>query len=170
MKGIRSENEISDNPNLRVDYSPELQLSISCSEVEGHTAGIECRCDVTCRVLHPGGHFEYVSGGLLFDIEGSESFASFLEELRQVQRGEASCAVLKNVGEEFVLTLETADRILRRVHMNVAAREYVADIQDFATAQFHVELDYDLYVNKLLEAVVAFVRDLRRFAGSVGRI
>lgn len=120
-------------------------------------------------MLHPGGHFEYVSGGLLFDIEGGESFASFLEALRQVQQGKASCAVLKNVGEEFVLTLETADQICRRVHINVAAREYVADIRGFATAQFHVELDYDLYVNRLVEAVVAFVRDLRRFASSVGK-
>lgn len=167
MTRNQSNDEISDNPNLRVEYSPELQFSISCSEVEGHTSGVECRCEVTCRVLHPGGHFEYVSGGLLFDIEGSESFASFLEALRQLQWGEASCAVLKSVGEEFVLTLETADRIFRRVHINIAAREYVAEIRGFATAQFDVESEYDLYVNRLLEAVVTFVRDLRRLSRSV---
>jgi hypothetical protein len=86
-----------------------------------------------------------------------------------MQCGEASRAVLKNVGEEFVLTVETADRIFRRVHINFSAREYLADTRIFATAQFNVQSDYDLYVNKFAEAVVAFLRDLRRFASNVGK-
>ncbi len=76
---------------------------------------------------------------------------------------------MKDVGEEFVLTLETADRICRRVHMNIEARRYVPDVEAFATARLRVELDYDLYINKLNEAVVAFLRELRRFALSVGK-
>ncbi len=145
-------------PQLSVRYSPELDLLIACIAPDIPDFAT---FEVKCRILYPGGHFECESGGLLFSVR---DFVAFADGLGKVRQGNATSAVLKNPAGEFVFELVTADRIHQRVHLKVSAQEYVGGT-DPVTAQFALYLDYDLYVNRLFEAMAGFIRDLRRFCG-----
>lgn len=144
----------AETPRLCVRYSPELDLLVTCTAPEIPDFAT---FEVKCRISYPGGHFECESGGLLFSVR---DFAAFADALGKVRQGNASYAVLKNPAGEFVFELTTGDRIHRRVHLKVSAKEYIGGTEP-VTAQFAVDLDYDLYVNRLFEAIVGFVRDLR---------
>src|SRR5258708_26312538 len=98
-------------PQLSINYAPELDLSLTCVRVQKYeVVPPEYRFEVRCRVRHPTGHFEYYAQDLCFE---PDSFAQFAQELRNVQRGTADSAALKNVGEMLVFELDRRGRQLR---------------------------------------------------------
>jgi len=144
-----------DGPQIVINYSPELDLRIRCVSACHYrdAGGEEYRFEVKCRLRHPSGSFEYSCADLCFDIN---SFARFEQELRNVQQGAGDQAALKNVGERFVLRLTGNSRELQA---ELAIREYIAP--RLATLTATIDVDYDLFVNKLVGEVGRFVAELR---------
>ncbi len=79
---------------------------------------------------------------LCFDIN---SFVRFAEGLHGIQQGTSQVAILSSLGEMLELRLE---RISRKLQADLKIREYLAP--DMATLTANFEVDYDLFVNKLL--------------------
>ena len=73
-----------------------------------------------------------------------------------MQKGTEDEASLKNVGEMLVFRLLRNDRKLR---LALDIREYMS-LGDSATFSFMKDVDYDLFVNKLLSEVDEFLRQL----------
>lgn len=73
-----------------------------------------------------------------------------------MQKGTEDEASLKNVGEMLVFRLLRNDRKLR---LALDIREYMS-LGDSATFSFTKDVDYDLFVNKLLSEVDEFLRQL----------
>lgn len=73
-----------------------------------------------------------------------------------MQKGTEDEASLKNVGEMLVFRLLRNDRKLR---LALDIREYMS-LGDSATFSFTKDVDYDLFVNKLLSEVGEFLRQL----------
>lgn len=145
-----------DWPQIAINYSPKLDLRLRC--VSAHRirqAGwVEYRFEVKCRLPHPSGSFEYSAADLCFDIE---SFARFGQELLGIQQGKGNQAELKSAGEMLALRLAGNSR---KFHAELKIREYLAP--HVATLTSVLEVDYDLYVNKLAREVESFVAELRR--------
>jgi|SRR5882672_4058895 len=144
-----------DGPQITINYSPKVDLRIKCVKAERYrqVGWVEYRFEVKCRLPHPSGTFEYFASDLCFD---QDSFIRFCEELRAMQQGARNVAALKNVGEMLELRLKLASR---KLQADLKIREYIAP--HMATLSSTFELDYDLFVNKLLREIERFVDELR---------
>jgi choline kinase len=147
-------------PELVINYSPALDLRITFVYAQGYeeVSLPEYRFAVDCLLRHASGCFTYSVSDLCFDIK---SFASFSTELQGLQQGLSQQASLKNVGEMMVLRLEGNSRGLRAT-LNI--REYLAP--QMATLNAILDVDYDLFVNKLRVEVDRFVEELRQMQPS----
>jgi hypothetical protein len=99
----------SAGPQLYVNYAPELDLSVGCVEVV-RCVGVSVDVypfEVRCRFRHPTGYFEYSANDLYFELE---MFSHFVRDLRDIGRGIASSASLKDMGQIFVLQLDHEQR------------------------------------------------------------
>jgi hypothetical protein len=105
-------------------------------------------------VRHPTGQFEYDVHHLHF---ADTDLANFAEGLRRMQQGTADEAHLRSQGGMFVFLLERKGRALR-ASLNI--REYIPR-DGSANLSFASEVDYDLFVNRLPDAVEQFVRELQ---------
>jgi len=106
---------------------------------------------VKCRLRHPSGFFDYLVDHLCFE---PNSFARFSEELCCVQQGTADRAALKNVGEMFVFQLDR-----KGVEVDFERPRYIPP-HGFTTMGMVLDVDYDLFVNKLLGEVGQFAKVL----------
>ena len=142
-------------PQIVINYSPKLDLRITCvSALRYRQAGwVEHRFEVKCRLRHPSGNSEYSVANLCFD---ADSFARFGQELRSIQRGTGNQAALNSVGEMLELCL-TGDS--RGLQAKLTIREISA--AHMTTLTSTLEVDYDLFVNKLAGEIDSFVSDLR---------
>ena len=142
-------------PALIINYSPQLDLRITFAEAVhyGGLARPDYRFEMTCSWRHPSGTFSYSADNLYFGLDGFERFA---EELQRLQQGLRQEAALKDPGEMVVLRLERKGNTL---WANFDIREFLPP----SVAQLHVvlEVDYDLFVNKLKSEVDRFVEQVR---------
>lgn len=142
-------------PELIINYSPQLDLRITFAEVVGY-GGFACpdyRFEMNCCWRHPSGTFGYSANNLYFGLDGFQRFA---EELQGLQQGLRQEAALKDPGEMVVLRLERTSNTLLA---NFDIREYLPP----SLAKLHIvlEVDYDLFVNKLKTEVDRFLAELR---------
>jgi|SRR5579864_667454 len=142
-------------PELFINYSPQLDLRITFAEAVhyGGLARPDYRFEMNCCWRHPSGTLGYSADNLYFGLDGFERFA---EELHRLQQGLRQEAALKDPGETVVLRLERKNNILLA---NFDIREYLPP----SLAKLHVvlEVDYDLFVNKLKREVDRFLDQLR---------
>jgi hypothetical protein len=142
-------------PELIINYSPQLDLRITLAEAVhyGGLARPDYRFEMNCSWRHPSGTFGYSADNLYFGLDGFERFA---EELQRLQQGLRQEAALKDPGEMIVLRLEREHNTLLA---NFDIREYLPP----SLARLHVvlEVDYDLFVNKLKREVDRFLAELR---------
>lgn len=138
-----------------INYSPKLDLRITLLEAQGHgdLARPDFRFEMECLLRHPSGSFRYSADNLYFDLE---SFERFSEELHGVQQGLREEAALKDMGEMVVLRLEGTSRAFQA---KLDIREYL--VPTIATLSATVEVEYDLFVNKLRGEIKRFVGELR---------
>jgi hypothetical protein len=143
-------------PQLSINYSPEFELCLTCVRAQEYQAAgfVEYRFETKCRFRHPTGYFEYFAGDLCFDPGG---FAHFSEELHNMRQGTTDHAALKNVGDMLVLQL---DRTGRKLRLKISVREYLPP-DELGSLSVAVDVDYDLFVNKLPQEVEEFLVDLR---------
>jgi hypothetical protein len=144
---------------LSVPHSSEFQLLLTCTP-DDNVSGI-INVHIRCRFLHPGGHFEYDSAGLVFAIE---PFLHFAEALAHIRQGNNSPAQLQDVGKQFLFEIKPSDTIRRLVDVKLEAKEYVPSMAEAVSGAFTTKLDYDLYVNKLYDSLLTFNRDLQTMA------
>ena len=99
------------------------------------------------------GTFGYSAHNLYFGLDGFERFA---EELQRLQQGLTQEAVLKDPGEMVVLRLE-------RKNNTLLATFDIREYRPPSLAKLHVvlEVDYDLFVNKLKRELDRFLAELR---------
>lgn len=142
-----------DTPRLIINCSSDFELQFRSAPLERSPAA-DHPLAVTCILRHPTGRFEYDVHHLYF---AEADLTKFAAELRGVQQGASAEATLRNSGEMFMFRLERKGRTLRAT-LNI--REYIPR-DGSASLSFASEVDYDLFVNKLPEAVEHFVRDLR---------
>jgi hypothetical protein len=143
-----------DGPQIVINYSPEMDLRIKCVRVERvYGPSLDHHFEIRWVIRHPSGSFEYSASDLYFTVE---SFDRFAEELRGIQQGTGRGAALKNLDEMFVLRLARAGM---RFQADLHIREYVPP--HIVTLASTLELDYDLFVNKLLREIQRFVDELR---------
>ena len=142
-------------PELIINYSPQLDLRITFAEAVHYEelARPDYRFEMNCSWRNPSGTFSYSADDLYFGLDGFERFA---EELQRLQQGLRQEAALKDPGEMVVLRLERKNNILLA---NFDIREYMPP----SLAKLHVvlEVDYDLFVNKLKRDVDCFLEELR---------
>jgi hypothetical protein len=147
-------------PQLSINYAAELEFSLTCIRAQKYeVVSPEYRFEVRCRVRHPTGYFEYFAQDLCFE---PDSFAQFAEGLRNVHRGTADSAALKNVGEMLVFQL---DRRGRQLRLKLNIRESLPP-GELASLSMAVDADYDLFVNKLGQRVEEFIANLREVSPS----
>jgi len=145
-----------ENPELALHFDPRLDLRITLASIDtqGGFAAPEYRFAVDCRLRHPSGSFSYCAADLCFE---PESFARFSQELEGLQRGLSQQAALSNPGGMMVFTVEGDSRALQ-AHLEI--REYVAP--STAMLKAILDVDYDLFVNKLRAEVDRFIAELKR--------
>ena len=145
----------SDLPQITINYSPKLDLRIACVRAERYrpTGRIEYYFEVKCKLCHSSGKFEYSAAELCMD---PDSFARFAKELHSVQQGGRKDAVLEGVTEMLELRLAGNPR---KIQAELKIREYVS--HHMATLTAVLDVDYDLFVNKLAQEVERFVAELR---------
>jgi hypothetical protein len=142
-----------DRPKLYINYSRELDLRVHFVKAQRYHGGhMEYFFEVKCRVRHPTGYFEYFVDHLCFQ---PRDFSDLANQLHAIHQGAADNATLKNVGEMFVFQLQRAQRKLR---LTLDIREYVPP--GIGNLNVALDVDYDLFVNKLLEEVRSFSSDL----------
>jgi len=148
------------DPELDINYAPELDLRITFAHVQGYegNASPEYRFEVDCRLRHATGSFTYSVSDLCFDLQ---SFSKFSKELQGMQQGLRQEAALKSVGEMMVLRLEGDSRALKAT---IAIRESLAAL--LATLNATLDVDYDLFVNKLRREVDRFLQEVRQLEPS----
>jgi len=118
----------------------------------------DCRFGMNSCRRHPSETLTYPANNTYFGLDGFERFAA---ELKGLQQGLKEQAALKDPGEMVVLRLE------RRPNTLVANFD-VCEYLPPSTAKLHVvlQVDYDLFVNKLKEEVDRFVEELREIVPS----
>ena len=147
---------------LTIDQSSNFAIHIACARVQEYSKvgmpGLrEYFFVVNGKIRHPTGHFAYEAADIVF---GTDDFERFLQGLTEIRSGAASFARLSNVGEMFVLTLESRGREL---HCNINIREFQPGVEETTlTASFKV--DYDLFVNKLAAVLNEFMQSLKSVA------
>ena len=141
-------------PELMVNGST-LKLGIKLAAVKSmrNMASVEYRFEVDCCLWHPTGTFTYSVSDLCFDIAAFERFA---HELREFQEGRRQDAALRNVGDMMVFKIEGNSR---NVMATLNIREYLAPAM--ATLDAKVEVDYDLFINRLPGEIEGFVNEIR---------
>ena len=147
-------------PQLIINYAPELDLRITFTHAQGYggIASAEYRFEVDCRLRHARGSFTYSVSDLCFDLQ---SFSKFSKELQGMQQGLRQEAALKSVGKMMVLRLEGNSRALNatiNIRESLAAR--------LATLNATVDVDYDLFVNKLRGELDRFLEEVRQIEPS----
>ncbi len=140
-------------PELVINYAPELDLHLTFAHAQGYagTALPEYRFEMRCCLRQLSGSFTYSVSDLCFDLQ---SFAKFSEELQGMRQGLREEAALKGVGEMTVLRLEGNSRALKAtlcIHESIAAR--------LATLNASLNVDYDLFVNKLRGELERFLEE-----------
>jgi hypothetical protein len=141
-------------PELIVNYSIlNLRIKLASVQCMANAAWIEHRFEVDCRLRHPTGSFTYSVSNLCFDLK---SFERFTKELRDLQQGRRSDAALTNVGEMLSLRVGGNSRNFTAT-LNI--REFLAPA--VATLNAKIEIDYDLFVNRLPGEVERFVDEIR---------
>jgi hypothetical protein len=143
-------------PHLVLNFDPRLDLKITLASEssQGGFVAPEYRFAIDCQLRHLSGSFSYSATDLCFE---PESFARFSRELEHLQRGLSQRAALSNVGGMMVFVVEGNSRSLR-AHLEV--REYVAP--STAMLKATLDVDYDLFVNKLRVEVDRFTAELKR--------
>jgi hypothetical protein len=143
-------------PELVINSAPILDLRIALAFVQGYenVAPPEYRFEVECRLRHATGSFTYSVHDLCFDLK---SFAKFSEELRAMQQGSRRNAALKNVGDMMVFRLEGNSH---KLAATLDVRECLAP--SMVSVHATLEVDYDLFVNKLRGEMDRFVEELRQ--------
>ena len=146
----------SDLPQIVIHHSPQFDLRFACLKAERRrpTGRVEYHFEGKCRLRHPSGPFDYTAADLNMD---PDSFARLAQDLRAIQQGTRDDPVLKALPEMFELRLERSSSKLKA---DLKIREYIAPHVATLTAIFDV--DYDLFVNKLLGEIEKFVGELRR--------
>jgi len=142
-------------PEIIINYSPKLDLRITLVRAQSYE-GIsfpEYFFEVDCRLRHPSGSFAYSFSHLCFE---PRAFTQFSEKLRSLQQGLRKEATLKNVGEMMVLRL-TGDS--RELLVTLDVREYLPPAS--GTLNVALDVDYDLFVNKLRGEIDRFVAEIR---------
>ena len=104
-------------------------------------------------IRHPTGNLTYSVVDLCFDIEAFERFS---QELRHVQQGKRRDAALRNVGDMMVLR---GEREPQNFIVTFNIREYLAPTMTTLNAK--IEVDYDLFVNRLPGDAERFVDEIR---------
>lgn len=144
-----------DDVTLHINYIPELEFRVS-TDVPG---AAQDSCGVHVRLRHSGGHFEYVDN-LCFTPEDFVRFAQGLSRLRQ---GIATCAALNDVGGMLVFEL---NRTGRRLDLSLNIREYLPCGGSGSLSANIPDVDYDLFVNKLLVETERFLEEFRSISPS----
>jgi len=147
-------------PELIINYSPQLDMRITFAEAVGYggLARPDYRFEVNCCWRHPSGAFGYSADNLYFGLDGFERFS---EELQGLQQGLRQQAALTDPGEMVVLRLERNGHTLLA---NFDVREYLPP--SLAKLRVVLEVDYDLFVNKLKREVDRFLDELREIEPS----
>lgn len=148
------------DPELIINYAPELDLRITFAHAQGYggIASPEYSFEVDCRLRHSTGRFTYSVSDLCFDLQ---SFSKFSKELQGMQQGLRQEAALKSVGEMMVLRLEGNSRAVKAT---IDIRESLAG--RLATLNATLDVDYDLFVNKLRREVDRFLEEVRQIEPS----
>ncbi len=143
-------------PELILNYSPKLDLRITLAEAQGYggAAVADHRFEVDCCVRHPTGTFRYTASDIYFDLK---AFQRFSEQLERMQQGLTRQATLSDPGQMVVFQLE-GDSLKLLATLNV--REYLPPY--VATLHGILEVDYDLFVNKLRRELERFLEELRQ--------
>jgi hypothetical protein len=143
-------------PEVIINYSPKLDLKITLVRARSYEAVSlpEHFFEVDCRLRHPTGSFAYSFSHLCFEMK---SFTQFSEELQSLSQGLSREATLKNVGEMMVLSLKGDSRQLL---LTLDVREYLPPSSWALNAV--VEVEYDLFVNKLRGAIDEFIAEIRQ--------
>jgi hypothetical protein len=143
-------------PRLCINYAPELDLSLTCARLEryGGLASADYFFQVNCRLRHPTGYFEYFANDLYFDLD---SFARFAKQLRSMRQGTANSAALENPGQMFELRLDKKDR---KLQLTICVRESIP-LGKLASLSGVIDVDYDLFINKLGHVLEGFGDELR---------
>jgi hypothetical protein len=149
-------------PCLTIDQSRDFAIKIACTRVQEYSKvgmpGLkEHFFAVNGKIRHPTGYFIYDASDIVF---GEDDFERFMQALADIRSGTASYAKLANVGEMFVLSVETRGREL---HCSLNIREFQPGAELTAlNAGFKV--DYDLFINKLAVDVREFTKSLKSVA------
>ncbi len=141
-------------PELIVNYAPELDLRLTLAEAldYGGAATPDYRFEIDCCVRHSTGTFRYTATNIYFELKAFQRFSEQLERMRQ---GLTRQAALSDPGEMVVFRLEGDSR---KLLATVDVREGLASY--LATLHVPLEVDYDLFVNKLHREVERFVEEL----------
>jgi hypothetical protein len=152
------DHEVKSDPQMRAEctqlvlnFDPRLDLKITLTSEssQGGFVTPEYRFAIDCQLRHSSGSFSYSATDLCFE---PESFARFSQELGQIQRGLSRRAALSNVGGMMTLALEGHSRSLRA---RLEIHEYIAPSAAVLSAT--LDVDYDLFVNKLRVEVDRFI-------------
>jgi hypothetical protein len=144
-----------DWPQLHIEFSPEIDFHLVCVIAQQYKIGFaEYFFEVKCHVRHPSGYFEYFVDHLCFQ---PDAFTAFAAGLRCMQQGKANRATLENVGEMLVFQIETR---ARKLLLTLNIKEYMPP-EGSAGLSLSINVDYDLFVNKLVSSVEEFVKNLR---------
>jgi hypothetical protein len=141
-------------PELIINYAPELDLRFTFAELlsYGGAASPDYRLEMDCCVRHSTGTFRYTATDIHFEPKAVQRFA---EQLERMRRGLTRQAALSDPGEMVVFRLEGDSR---KLLANVDVRQGLSSY--LATLHVPLEVDYDLFVNKLHREVERFVEEL----------
>ena len=137
-------------PELIINYAPEVDLRFTFKEFVNYdgAATPDYRFEIDCCVRRPMSTLRYTASKIYFELKALKRFQEQLDAMRQGLAKEAS---LSDPGELVVFRLEGDSRkLLARLDI----REYLATLHET------FEVDYDLFVNKLLREVGRFLEEL----------
>ena len=141
-------------PELIINYAPEVDLRFTFKEFVNYdgAATPDYRFEIDCCVRRPRSTLRYTASKIYFELKALKRFQEQLDAMRQGLAKEAS---LSDPGELVVFRLEGDSRkLLARLDI----REYLPP--SVATLHETFEVDYDLFVNKLLREVGRFLEEL----------
>jgi hypothetical protein len=141
-------------PELRIDYSPEFSFSIKLTKAERVVSQGYVQWNFSLRVLirHHGGKFTFEDKEVYFE---SDELARFDSQLDAIRNGLGTDAELTNYEDSFRLHLEEG----RRLTASIRVRRIDAEM---ATSKGGISVDYDLFVNKLSDQLKQFIEELNQ--------
>jgi hypothetical protein len=151
---------IPPRPELIINYAPELDLRFTFAELlsYGGAASPDYRFEMDCCFRHPRSTLRYNTSRIYF---APKAITGFQEQLGAMRQGLASEAALSDPGELVVFRLEGNSR---KTVATLDVREYLPP--SVATLHESIEVDYDLFVNKLHREVERFVEELSHIDAS----